>query len=126
MQTTYKMHSSGLLYSGWVWVYAAFAVMVLTGNFIKKVSLKSVVTAAVAAALAHWAITDFPVWMNGGLDISTGKALTKDWHGFVQCYLQAIPFMKNMLIGNIVYSGILFGGFELLQKRYPVLQFKTA
>ncbi|OIR01311.1 hypothetical protein GALL_165990 [mine drainage metagenome] len=122
MQLFYKQHSNGLLYSGWLWTYSAFALMVLIGKYIKKVTFKNVLTAAVAAALAHWLITDFGVWLGGGLDISTGTALTKDWHGFVQCYLQAIPFLKNMLLGNVLYSGILYGVFEVLQKRYPILQ----
>ncbi|MCK9402517.1 MAG: hypothetical protein M0Q26_03875 [Chitinophagaceae bacterium] len=126
MQLFYKTYSNGLLYNGWLWTYSAFAVMVLIGKYVKKVNFKSVVTAAVTAALAHWLITDFGVWLGGGLDVTTGRALTADWHGFVQCYVQAIPFLKNMLLGNIIYSGILYGGFEALQKRYPSLRLRAA
>lgn len=122
MKVIYQGHSNGWLYSGWYWTYGAFAVMVLIGQHIKKVSFTSVAIAAVAAALSHWIITDFGVWMGGGLDITTGKPYTPDLHGFMQCYILAIPFMKNMLIGNLVYGSILFGGFEFLQKRYPMLQ----
>ena len=126
MQLFYKTHSNGLLYSGWLWTYGAFAVMVLIGKYVKKVNFTNVVTAAVTAALAHWLITDFGVWLVGGLDITTGKALSRDWQGFVQCYVQAIPFLKNMLLGNIIYSGVLYGGFEALQKRYPLLRLQAA
>lgn len=122
MKIIYSGHSNGLLYSGWYWTYGAFAVMVLIGQYIKKVSFKSVIIAAVAAALSHWVITDLGVWMGGGIDITTGKPYTSDVHGFIQCYVLAIPFMKNMLIGNLVYGSVLFGGFDFLQKRYPVLQ----
>lgn len=126
MQTFYKGYGSGLLYSGWYWTYAAFAVMVLIGRLIKKVSVKNVLIGAVAAALAHWLISDLGVWLAGGLDITTGKPYTRDVHGLIQCYVLAIPFMKNLLIGNLVYSGILFGGFELLQRKYPSLQIRVA
>ncbi len=125
MQFFYTAHSNGLLYHGWYWTYGAFAIMVLIGQSVKKVSFTNVVSAALAAALTHWIVTDFGVWLGGGSDISTGKALTRDWHGFVQCYVQAIPFLKNMLLGNIIYSGILYGGFEILQKRYPLLRLYT-
>lgn len=126
MKVIYPGHRNGLLYNGWYWTYGAFAVMVLMGHFIKKVSFTSVVIAAVSAALAHWMITDFGVWLGGGLDITTGRPYTRDLQGFIQCYVLAIPFMKNMLVGNLLYGSVLFGGFEYLQKRYPVLQLRTA
>lgn len=126
MQLFYKTDSNGLLYNGWIWTYGAFALMVLIGRYVKKVNPATVITAALTAALTHWLITDLGVWLGGGLDITTGKALAPNWHGFVQCYLQAIPFLKNMLLGNIMYSGMLYGGFEILQKQYPLLRLQTA
>lgn len=126
MKTVYASHSNGLLYAGWYWTYLAFASMVLIGQCIKKVSLTSVLAGAVAAALSHWIITDLAVWMSGGMDVTTGLPYTRDMHGLVQCYVLAIPFLKNMMVGNLVYGGILFGGFEYLQKRYPALQLQGA
>ena len=122
MQTVYKEHSNGFLYGGWAWIYASFALMVMIGNYIKKVTIKSVLLAAVAAALTHWIVSDFGVWLGGGTDITTGQPYTHDAHGFMMCYYLAIPYMKNMLIGNILYGALMFGGFELLQNRYPRLQ----
>ncbi len=122
MQTVYKEHSNGFLYQGWSWIYASFALMVTIGNFIKKVTIKSVLLAAVAAALTHWIVSDFGVWLGGGTDITTGQPYTRDAHGLMMCYYLAIPYMKNMLIGNVLYGALLFGGFELLQNRYPRLQ----
>ncbi|GAC1438137.1 MAG: hypothetical protein NVSMB63_01290 [Sediminibacterium sp.] len=126
MKTVYAGHSNGLLYAGWYWTYIAFAIMVLIGQCIKKVSFTSIAAGAVAAALAHWIITDTAVWMAGGTDITTGQPYTRDLHGLVQCHVLAIPFMKNMLIANLVYGGILFGGFEYIQKRYPSLRMQEA
>lgn len=40
----------------------------------------------------------------------------------MQCYAQGFTFMKNFLVGTLVYSGILFGGFELAQEHFPVLK----
>jgi hypothetical protein len=122
MQSVYKEHSNGFLYSGWGWIYASFALMVMIGNFIKKVTIKSVLLAAVAAALTHWIVSDLGVWLAGGTDITTGQPYTRDVHGLAMCYYLAIPYLKNMLIGNVLYGALLFGSFELLQKRYPRLQ----
>lgn len=126
MQLFYPTLTSGLLYSGWFWTYGAFALMVLIGKMVKKVSIRSVIGAAVGAALTHWLISDFGVWLAGGDDISTGLPLAKNLQGFVQCYVQALPYLKNMLVGNLIYCGVLFGGFEMLQNRYQVLRMKTA
>jgi hypothetical protein len=117
-------HEWVFFYSGFAWVYASFALMVLIGQYIKKVSFKSVVLSAVAGALMHWLISDFGVWLGGGTNILTGLPYTRDWNGLMMCYYLAIPFMKNMAIGNVVFSAVFFGVFELLQKRFPVLQLR--
>jgi len=122
MQIFYKEHSNGFLYSGWGWIYASFALMVMIGHFIKTVSVRNVLLAAFGAALVHWLVSDFGVWLGGGTDITTGLPYTRDAHGLMMCYWLAIPYMTNMLIGNVLYGALLFGGFELLQKRYPRLQ----
>ncbi len=108
-------HKLVLFYDGFLWTYAAFALAVLIGSAIKKVNVKNVIAAAVAAALVHWVISDIGVWMGGYLYPKTAE-------GFVACLVAAIPFMKNMLIGNIVFSAIAFGLFEWMQKKYPQLQ----
>jgi hypothetical protein len=36
----------------------------------------------------------------------------------------AIPFEKNMILGDILFGAILFGGFELAKSKYTVLQTK--
>ena len=104
----------GLMYNGWYIIYSIFALIVFFGKWIlQKVSVKNVVIAAVVTALGHWLISDFTVWLAGGTDLRTMTPLTRDWAGLIQCYTQGFLFMKHFLIGNLVYSGILFGGFEL-------------
>lgn len=113
----------GIMYSGWFIIYGIFALIVFFGKTIlKKVSVKNVVIAAIAAALTHWLIADFTVWLGGGTDLRTMTPLTKDFNGLLQCYAQGFPFMKNFLMGNLVYGAIMFGGFELTQQRFPKLQ----
>jgi hypothetical protein len=119
MHTIYAGYSNGLLYKGWMYTYLAFAVIVLIGTLIKHVKISTVITAAVAAAIAHWLITDLPVWWFGGLDIRNGQHLQRNWDGLVQCYVQALPYLRNMLVANIMYCTIFYGSFEWLQKRLP-------
>ena len=116
----------GVLYSGWYIIYGIFALIVLFGKWlIKNVTIKNVALAALAAAVSHWLIADFFVWMGGGTDLKTMAPLTKNWAGLMQCYAQGFPFMKNFLIGNLVYSAIMFGSFEWLQQRFPALKMQV-
>ena len=113
----------GVMYSGWYLVYGIFVLIVLAGKLLlKKVTVKNFLIAAFATALLHWLIADLGVWLAGGTDLRTMTPLTKDWAGLLQCYTQGFPFMRNFLIGNLVYGAILFGGFEYLQSRYSSLK----
>jgi hypothetical protein len=38
----------------------------------------------------------------------------------------ALPFLKSQLLGTAVWSLLLFGGFELLQRQVPALRTATA
>ena len=123
MQTVYAKHSIGFLYEGWYWTYFGFAIMVLIGDkLINKVSFKNVIFGALLAALAHFVIVNLGVWLRGGMDITTGLPYTMDLAGLIKCYTLAIPFFKNMLAANLVYSAILFGGYELAKLRFKVLK----
>ncbi|MEX2233755.1 MAG: DUF6580 family putative transport protein [Cyclobacteriaceae bacterium] len=119
-------HEWVFFYDGFVWVYGSFALMVLIGGYIKRVSVKNVVIAGVAGALTHWIVSDFGVWLGGGTDITTGLPYTRDWQGFWKCLYLALPFMRNLLVGNFVFGAILFGCFELMQRRFRVLRLQTA
>lgn len=102
-------------YEGALWNYGSFALMVLIGQMIKKVTFIQVALGGIAAALVHYLVSDFGVWY-------ASPYYTQDMSGFLQCYYLALPFLRNMLIGNLVFCTILFGTFEWMQRRYPALR----
>jgi hypothetical protein len=110
-------HEWKWFYSGFYITYGTFALIVLMGRFMKKANAKNVLFFSVLAALTHWIITDFGVWLDGRMYPKTAE-------GLVTCYVAAIPYMQNMLIGNLVFGAIMFGGFELAQRKFPVLALK--
>jgi hypothetical protein len=107
-------HKLTVFYPGFYWTYGSFALMVTIGSLIRKVDLKTVLIACISASLMHWVITDFGTWLGDGM-------YAKTWTGFVACYTFALPFLQKMLIANLVFSGVMFGAFELAKKRFPVL-----
>lgn len=96
-------------------VYVAIGAAALVGKgigFIKSdSSLKywiGVPAGAVASALVFFLITNFASWLDPQMPY------TKDLSGLVQCYVAAIPFAKNTLVGNLLFSSLFFGGFALM------------
>lgn len=114
--TEYKDYGNGFLYDGWMWVYGAFLLIAITAKLIiKKVNVQNVAIAIVSAVLIHWIVTDLGVWIG-----STTYAQT--FGGFMECLNAAIPFELRLLTATIVYSIIMFGVFEIMQRKYASLR----
>jgi len=101
-------------YEGFFWVYLSFALIVLLGRSIKNVKPGNIFLAALGSVLIHWIVTDFGVWLNN-------PAFAQTPAGFFNCLVLAIPFEKNFLAGTLLYSAVMFGGFELLKSYIPKL-----
>ena len=41
--------------------------------------------------------------------------------GLLMCYTAAIPFFHNTLGGTLIYSAVLFGGYEYIKYKAPSL-----
>src|SRR2546422_10205972 len=67
-----------------------------------------VACAAVASSLLFFVVTNFDVWARGSMYPKTSE-------GLLACYVAAIPFFRNTLTGDVLYSAALFGGFALLE-----------
>lgn len=97
-------------------VYISFALIVVLGIvMLKKVSVKNVVLASVTASISFFVITNFGVWMLGTLYPKTAA-------GLMESYIAAIPFFQNSLIGDLFFSGVMFGVYELVKHKVPALQ----
>ena len=114
------LYSSRLIidYSATIWVYLSFAIIVFIGTRIKKVNLLSVGAASVLSVVIFWLLTDFP-WLYGG------ALYPHTLLGYEQSLIAAIPFQRNMLLGDVVFGLILFGGFELAKSKFSTLRTNT-
>lgn len=90
------------------YVYASFLISVLIGMWIRNhKSAKNVITGTLASSILFFIITNFGVWLVGGL-------YPKTLQGALECYVLAIPFFRNTLAGDLFYATVFFGGFELI------------
>lgn len=101
-------------YQGMEWVYGTFALIVALGFALRnKITAPRVILLSVISSLLMYIISDFGVWL--------GTLYPHTWQGFTACYIAAIPFLRNEVLGDLFYSGLLFGTFYLAQLKFPVL-----
>ncbi|MBL0741010.1 DUF6580 family putative transport protein [Chryseolinea lacunae] len=111
-----------LFYDSFAWVYGSFALMVTIGQLFKEATVRNVALAAVITTVTHALISNFGVWLVGCTGTAEDIQYTPDLSGLFQCYAMGLPYMGNFLIGNLVFSAILFGGFEWMKRAFPKLQ----
>lgn len=103
-------------YEGFIWQYGSYLLITLVGLFLlKKVSPQRIITGALCSTTIFFLISNFGCW----------SGYSQNFEGLMQCYASGIPFLKGTLLGDLFYSGVLFGSFALAQKRFPVLNFQN-
>ena len=96
-------------------VYLSFALIVMIGfslRYVKKIS--NIFLASVSSSVLFFVITNFAVWISGGI-------YPVSFPGLTECYIAAIPFFHYTMLGDLFYAGIFFGILELVQYKFPSL-----
>lgn len=105
------------LYSHMQWVYGSFALITCMGLWLRsRRTALGIAGASLVASTLFFLITNFGVWMDSTTTYANGLA------GLVACYVAALPFFGNTLLGDGFYCLVLFGGLALLEKRFAVLR----
>lgn len=96
-------------------IYGSFALITCLGFWLRRrQSIWWIAATTVAGAALFFVLTNFGVWLIGDL-------YPKVWTGLVDCFVAAIPFFRNTLLSDLLYSALLFGGLALAEKRWPIL-----
>lgn len=96
--------------------WGSFAVIALaSGRWLKNISPGSVVGASIGASLFFYLVTNFGVWLQGQL-------YSQNLGGLIHCYYNALPFLRNTLVGDLIYTTMLFGIYAIV---YKVVLHKT-
>ena len=104
------------LYAHMEVVYAALALSVCLGWLLRhNRSPLRVAGAALASSVLFFLITNLGVWALGTLYPHSSA-------GLAACFIAALPFFQNTIAGDLVFSGLLFGGFALAEHLAPALR----
>jgi hypothetical protein len=102
-------------------VYGSFVLIGCLGLWLKSHKrLLTILGTALLSSFLFFIITNFGVWITGG-----GWFYPKTWQGLIECYTLAIPFFRNTIAGDLVYTGVLFGLFEFSKYAIRFLEKKT-
>ena len=117
-------------YDGFQWfsqpfVFGGFALIVLLGLlFLKKVNVYRVIGASLSASVLFFLVTNFGVWLGS-------PTFPQTFDGLIACYAAGIPFISNpgaehyfflnTVFGDLMFTGGLFGLFELMKIQFPQL-----
>ena len=103
-----------------IFVYGSFVVISFIGLWLKSHKRPlPVFGAALASSVLFFIVSNFGVWV-----LADGSIYPRSIAGLIECYVAAIPFFQNTVLGDVVYTGVLFGTLELADKLIPVPQDK--
>ena len=118
----YGAYNDGFVffYGGWYWMYATTLLTTVMGfGLLKKINVATVLGSAVLASILFFAVTNFVCWPGNPL-------YPQNFMGLMACYIAGVPFFAGTLLGNVFYSAVMFGGFELAKRQYPSLNAQPA
>lgn len=89
-----------------IYVYLSFGLIVFLSEKVRNDSVLGLGSTAVAASLIFFVVTNFGVWLNGWYPHTLA--------GLIDSFVMGLPFLRNMLIGDVLYTGIFFGAYKLV------------
>jgi hypothetical protein len=97
------------------YVYLSLGISALVGWLLARdLRVLSLTTAALFCSIQFFLITNAAVWIEGAYD--------RGLNGLWQSYVAGIPFFKGTLAGDLVYTTMFFGVYELALQRRKILQ----
>lgn len=100
-------------------VYASFILITLLGaKLANRKGVLPILGASIVSSILFFTLTNFAVWLGNGF-------YPQNFAGLTECYVAAIPFFQNTLLGDLAFNTALFGSFYALQVYIPQLRAKN-
>lgn len=95
-------------------VYGSFVLNVLLGRWLRsRRNFASTAAVALAGSVQFFVVTNFACWL---------LWYPQTVEGLVTCYVAAIPFFQNTLMGDAAFATALFGGLAVAERGFPSLR----
>lgn len=106
------------MFGAWsFFTYSGFLFITFIGSFFMKgdLNIGRLFFYVVMASCIFWLWTNFGVWLSYTL-------YPKNLDGFISCYVAALPFLRNSIIGDVIFSAAIFYGFSLFRNKMVYLK----
>ncbi len=88
-------------------VYTSFVITGLIGLWLRNhKNVGTVIGASLTSSAIFYLLTNFNFWYATLL-------YPKTFSGMLEAYVMALPFFRNTIFGDLFYTGVLFGSYEL-------------
>ena len=92
----------------WAW-YAA--IILFGGLLARNTSVLRVVGASLAASVSFFLVSNFAVWT------VSREMYPATWNGLVTCMVAGVPFFRNTVVSDLLFSAAFFGIGYLVSQR---------
>lgn len=112
------------LHPGMLFVYPSYAAIVFLGTRLQpRRNPLTVVGSAITGSLLFFFVTNFGAWLiSHGMPDEYPRTLAGLW----QAYVAGIPFFRATLVGDVLFSSVLFGAAALAVRCFPRLAAQPA
>lgn len=94
-------------------VWGCYLVIALASNrWLKRPSLLQGFAFTIGSSVFFFVVTNLAVWIFGGMYAHT-------FAGLSECFTLALPFFRNSLLGDLVYTTSLFGLYAAAKANVP-------
>jgi hypothetical protein len=95
-------------------VYGSFALNVLLARWLRnRRTVAATATVTLAGAVQFFVTTNFAAWL---------AFYPHTAEGLLRCYVAAVPFFRNTLLGDAVFVSLLFGGLAVAERAFPAVR----
>lgn len=95
-------------------IWACYLLIALASSkWMRPASLRKGVVLTLSSSVFFFVVTNFGVWLTSGMYVH-------NWSGIVSCYTLALPFFRNTLMSDAVFTAALFGIYALATHRQKV------
>jgi len=91
-----------------LFTYAALVAVTVLGIFMRNIKALNVLVYTLGGSLLFFLVSNFGHFMEGWNGYTSG--------GLVKTYVDALPFYRNSIVGDLIGSTLLFGLYFLLQR----------
>ena len=93
--------------------YGIFALVTFMAFSMKKINPVNIAGYSILSSVIFFLLSNTSFYI---FDNPLYHTYPQNFNGFVDCFVQALPFFRTSLVADLVYSGVLFGSYYLVQE----------